>query len=104
MDSFCFFLSFSPLKLFLWFAGPKRDEEPSGEKVLRLIQIRLALTRHSTADGDRSVYRTLVQQVSPNSSRPTGLALQHQRLSAQCLSTFFHYDAAGNVIETHEHA
>jgi hypothetical protein len=37
-----FFLSFFPAKLILWNCGSGRDEEPSGEKVLRPIQIRLA--------------------------------------------------------------
>jgi len=35
-----FFLSF-PAELLLWNCGSGRDEEPSGGKVLRLIQIRL---------------------------------------------------------------
>jgi len=33
---------FSPLRLDFWTAGPEGDEEPNGENVLRLIQIRLA--------------------------------------------------------------
>jgi hypothetical protein len=40
MDSW-FFL-FSPAALDFWDCGSGRDEEPSGENVLRLIQIRLA--------------------------------------------------------------
>jgi hypothetical protein len=33
---------FSPLSCFSGIAGPEEDEEPSGENVFRLIQIRLA--------------------------------------------------------------
>jgi hypothetical protein len=33
---------FSPLSCFSGIAGPEEDEEPSGAKGLRLIQIRLA--------------------------------------------------------------
>jgi len=39
-----FFLSF-PAELLLWNCGSGRDEEPSGGKVLRLIQIRLTIPK-----------------------------------------------------------
>jgi hypothetical protein len=42
MDSWFFLSFFFPAELVFWDCGSGRDEEPSGEKVLRLIQIRLA--------------------------------------------------------------
>jgi hypothetical protein len=61
MDSW-FFLSFPPA-LILLSAGLERDEEPSGEEVLRLIQIRFSdaefgknlakLSNHFAASADR---------------------------------------------------
>ena len=47
-------LSFPPLRLLWYFAGPEEGEEPSGENVLRLIQIRLMCALYTKARPDLS--------------------------------------------------